>query len=131
MNRVDDAPMRLVIVSGLSGSGKSVALNLLEDLDFYCMDNVPAALLDTLVTEIFATRDSNYANLALGVDARNRPRDLRVVRHRESLQSLLQVAFGRPEPGVHAQSPPRRRLSRARRTGPRHRSTRSSIKVSN
>ena len=76
--------MHLVIVSGLSGSGKSVALNLLEDLDFYCIDNVPAALLDTLVTEIFATRDSNYANLALGVDARNRPRDL------DSVPGLIQ-----------------------------------------
>ena len=37
--------MRLVIVSGLSGSGKSVALHMLEDIDFYCVDNIPAALL--------------------------------------------------------------------------------------
>jgi UPF0042 nucleotide-binding protein len=76
MLRNDDAAMRLIIVSGLSGSGKSVALNLLEDLNFYCIDNVPAALLDTLVTEIVATRDSIYSNLAVGVDARNRARDL-------------------------------------------------------
>ena len=37
--------MRLVVVSGLSGSGKSVALHMLEDLDYYCVDNIPAGLL--------------------------------------------------------------------------------------
>lgn len=71
--------MRLVIVSGLSGSGKSVALNLLEDLNFYCIDNVPAALLDTIITELVATADSIYDNLAVGVDARNRSADLQSV----------------------------------------------------
>jgi len=69
--------MRLIIVSGLSGSGKSVALNLLEDLNFYCIDNVPAALLDTVITELVATADSIYDNLAVGVDARNRSADLK------------------------------------------------------
>jgi len=69
--------MRLIIVSGLSGSGKSVALNLLEDLNFYCIDNVPAALLDTVITELVATADSIYNNLAVGVDARNRSTDLK------------------------------------------------------
>ncbi len=81
--------MRLIIVSGLSGSGKSVALNLLEDLDFYCIDNVPAALLDTMVTEIVATRDGVYENLAVGVDARNRARDL------DSLPALIRDLRGR------------------------------------
>ena len=69
--------MRLIIISGLSGSGKSVALNLLEDLNFYCIDNVPAALLDTVITELVATADSIYDNLAVGVDARNRSADLK------------------------------------------------------
>jgi UPF0042 nucleotide-binding protein len=68
--------MRLVIISGLSGSGKSVALNVLEDLDFYCIDNVPAVLLDTLISQLAATKDTIYDNLAVGVDARNRARDL-------------------------------------------------------
>ena len=68
--------MRLIIVSGLSGSGKSVALHLLEDLDFYCIDNVPAALLDTVITDLVATEDEIYNNLAVGVDARNRSADL-------------------------------------------------------
>ena len=39
---------RLVIITGLSGSGKSVALDMLEDLDFYCIDNLPIALLPAL-----------------------------------------------------------------------------------
>jgi len=40
---------RLVVVSGLSGSGKSVALNMLEDLGWYCIDNIPAGLVQGLV----------------------------------------------------------------------------------
>ena len=59
--------MRLVIISGLSGSGKSVALNVLEDLDFYCIDNVPAVLLDTMISQLTASKDSIYDNLAVGV----------------------------------------------------------------
>ena len=42
--------MHLVIVSGLSGSGKSVALNMLEDLGWYCIDNIPAGLLNAFVS---------------------------------------------------------------------------------
>ena len=68
--------MRLIIVSGLSGSGKTVALNVLEDLDFYCIDNMPAALLDTLISHVVETRDPIFENLAIGVDARNRAVDL-------------------------------------------------------
>ena len=69
-------PMRLIIVSGLSGSGKTVALHQFEDVGFYCIDNVPAALLATMIGEITATRDPLYANLAIGIDARNRAADL-------------------------------------------------------
>lgn len=68
--------MRLIIVSGLSGSGKSVALNLLEDAGFYCIDNVPAALLGSVISQIVATGDPFYDNLAVGVDARSRASDL-------------------------------------------------------
>jgi len=68
--------VRLIIVSGLSGSGKTVALHHFEDLGFYCIDNMPAALLATLIGEITATQDPLYANLAVGIDARNRAADL-------------------------------------------------------
>lgn len=68
--------MRLIIVSGLSGSGKSVALHHFEDLGFYCIDNVPAAVLATIFGEITATQDPMFTNLAIGIDARNRAADL-------------------------------------------------------
>ena len=68
--------MRLLIVSGLSGSGKSVALHVLEDLGFYCIDNLPAALLKAAVVDVTAGIQPKSRNLALGIDARNRPQDL-------------------------------------------------------
>ncbi|MBN8279863.1 MAG: RNase adapter RapZ [Gammaproteobacteria bacterium] len=68
--------MRLIIVSGLSGSGKTVALHHFEDLGFYCIDNMPVGLLATLLDEITATQDPLYDNLAIGIDARNRATDL-------------------------------------------------------
>ncbi len=68
--------MRLIIVSGLSGSGKTVALHHLEDLGFYCIDNVPASLLRSLISELINLKDPVYEKLALGVDARNRAPDL-------------------------------------------------------
>ncbi len=80
--------MRLVIISGLSGSGKSVALHLLEDVGFYCIDNVPAALLGSMISQIIATGDRFYENLAVGVDARSRAADL------ESLPLLVQQLRG-------------------------------------
>jgi UPF0042 nucleotide-binding protein len=68
--------MRLIIVSGLSGSGKSVALHVLEDLGYYCIDNMPAALLDSVVDEVTSGGDQSAQLLAVGVDARNRRKDL-------------------------------------------------------
>lgn len=81
--------MRLVIVSGLSGSGKSVALDALEDMGFYCIDNVPAALLEGLIIQTIEARDALYDNMAVGVDARNRAADL------QSLPDLLDSLKGR------------------------------------
>lgn len=68
--------MRLIIVSGLSGSGKSVALHVLEDLGYYCIDNMPAALLNSVVDEVTLGGDQPAQLLAVGVDARNRRKDL-------------------------------------------------------
>ena len=75
--------MRLIIVSGLSGSGKSVALDALEDLGFYCIDNIPAALLGGLINQMIESQDAVYDNMAVGVDARNTAADL------DSLPDLL------------------------------------------
>jgi UPF0042 nucleotide-binding protein len=68
--------MNLVIISGLSGSGKSVALQALEDMDFYCIDNLPVSLLNPFATEISAQKQPGYENVAVGIDARNHPDQL-------------------------------------------------------
>ena len=62
---------RLIIVSGLSGSGKTIALHVLEDLGYYCIDNLPAALIKSAVDEV-----TQNPMLAVGIDARNRVEDL-------------------------------------------------------
>jgi UPF0042 nucleotide-binding protein len=62
--------MQLVIISGLSGSGKSVALNVLEDAAFYCVDNLPASLL---IETVAFLRNAGYERLAVTVDARSGP----------------------------------------------------------
>ena len=68
--------MRLVIVSGLSGSGKSVALHMLEDLDYYCVDNIPAGLLPMFISHTVRSQEATYGSTAVGVDARNRPSEI-------------------------------------------------------
>lgn len=59
----------LVLVSGLSGSGKSVALNALEDHGYYCVDNLPGAMLPALAGQI-ESNPERYRRLAVGIDAR-------------------------------------------------------------
>ncbi len=76
--------MRLIIVSGLSGSGKTIALHVLEDLGYYCIDNMPAALLKSVVAEVTSGSDQPTQLLAVGVDARNRRKDL------EALPDLIE-----------------------------------------
>lgn len=66
---------RLVVLTGLSGAGKSVALRALEDLDFYCVDNLPVALIPALMASSRGGH-ADYPRVAVGVDARNRPEDL-------------------------------------------------------
>jgi UPF0042 nucleotide-binding protein len=68
--------LRLVIISGVSGSGKSVALHVLEDLGFYCVDNIPVGLLKPFVDEIVRRNDPAFDDVGIGLDARSRPRDL-------------------------------------------------------
>lgn len=60
----------VVVISGLSGSGKSTALNVFEDLGYFCVDGLPAGLMPKLV-ELFEAKDRNlYRGLALGMDMR-------------------------------------------------------------
>ena len=61
--------MRIVFVTGMSGAGKSTALNFLEDSGYYCVDNLPVQLIGKFV-ELVSMSDSEYERVALGVDVR-------------------------------------------------------------
>ncbi|CAH7309461.1 RNase adaptor protein RapZ [Vibrio chagasii] len=67
--------MRLIVVSGQSGAGKSVALRVLEDLGYYCVDNLPVNLLNNFVESV---RESNQ-NVAVSIDIRNLPKEPQLV----------------------------------------------------
>ena len=71
--------MQLIVVSGRSGSGKTVALRVLEDLGYYCVDNLPVNLLPQLIVSV----ESQYDKLAVSIDVRNLPSDP------EKLENLL------------------------------------------
>jgi RNase adapter protein RapZ len=64
-------PPRLIIVTGVSGSGRASAMRVLEDLGFYCVDNLPVALAPN-VAHLAAGRDPALRGVALGVDPRER-----------------------------------------------------------
>ena len=87
--------MRIVVISGLSGSGKSVALKVLEDTGFYCVDNLPAALLPETLDYL---RLSGVSDAAISIDARSGaglpglPDDLERLRQRYDLRVLFLTA---------------------------------------
>ncbi|UTV28042.1 RNase adapter RapZ [Photobacterium atrarenae] len=74
--------MMLMVVSGRSGSGKSVALRVLEDLGYYCVDNLPVNLLPQLVSTV----DNQQQDIAVSIDVRNMPDDPDEIR--ETLSKL-------------------------------------------
>ena len=79
-----ETPMQLLLLTGMSGSGKSIALNALEDLGYYCVDNLPAKLLPEVVEYL---RQSNHVHVAISVDVRSveslplLPQHILVLRH--------------------------------------------------
>jgi RNase adapter protein RapZ len=80
--------MKLVIVSGLSGAGKTVALKQYEDLGYTCIDNLPLNLLDALISDALHHPSDRYAELALGIDARENPQLIaQFATHLEQLQA--------------------------------------------
>ncbi|MEZ8611983.1 RNase adapter RapZ [Vibrio sp. 10N.247.311.14] len=80
--------MRLIVVSGQSGAGKSVALRVLEDLGYYCVDNLPVNLLKNFVESV---RESNQ-NVAVSIDIRNLPKEPQLVTDTlEQLESATNI----------------------------------------
>ena len=70
--------MKLVIISGRSGSGKSTVLNILEDNGYFCIDNLPAGLLPSLIDK--SRQDTGeHARLAICIDARNQTHDIKTL----------------------------------------------------
>lgn len=79
--------MKLVIISGLSGSGKSIALDTLEDCGYYCIDNLPVVLLQDFIDHVMLEDREPYQKTAIGIDARNQsekladfPENLKLIR---------------------------------------------------
>lgn len=82
--------MRLVVVSGRSGSGKTVSLHVLEDLGFYCIDNLPVDMLPGVVLKL----QDIHPRLAVSIDARNLP---------SNVQLLKEVISELRQPGWHCE----------------------------
>lgn len=68
--------MKLLIVSGISGAGKTTALHVLEDMDYYCIDNLPVGLLIEFAKQMSSLPVDAYQGAAIGVDVRNLTDDL-------------------------------------------------------
>ncbi len=78
--------MQLVLISGLSGSGKSVALNVMEDCGHYVVDNLPSVLLPQLVTHL---RGAGYQRIAVAVDVRSGASIAALPQQLEALQVMV------------------------------------------
>lgn len=78
-----ETPSRIVIVSGLAGAGKSVALRALEDIGYHCIDNLPALLLDAFVDQLIAG-EFPWSSIAIALDSRD-----------DSLPAIFENAFPR------------------------------------
>ncbi|MFY0701363.1 MAG: RNase adapter RapZ [Bermanella sp.] len=88
--------MKLVVISGRSGSGKSTALDLLEDLGFYCIDNLPVGLLQNLLDQI-QSGQGQMNSVAVSIDARNIQADLAnfsgIVNQLDRKQCQLEIIY--------------------------------------
>lgn len=106
--------MKIVLISGLSGSGKSVALRLLEDLGYFCVDNLPLKLLPSLI--LYHINEEAVENLGISIDIRSRIDLCEARKHIENLRNQgheVEVLFLEAEEGVLV-----RRFSETRRSHP-------------
>jgi UPF0042 nucleotide-binding protein len=104
--------MRLVLISGLSGSGKSIALNVLEDADYFCVDNLPSSLLPVLVDTL---RDEGRERVAVAIDVRSGagigdlPAQLRALQEADDLEVQFLFLNAKDETLIRRYSETRRR----------------------
>ena len=88
--------MKLTIISGRSGSGKSTVLHVLEDHGYYCIDNLPASLLISLADRITAGA-TEISNVAVSIDARNSSTDLQqapmMIKELKARKLLIEIIF--------------------------------------
>lgn len=93
--------LRLIIVSGLSGSGKSIVLNTLEDEGFYCVDNLPLSLLPDFTHRMLEQGINIYPSIAVGIDARSGPKDLQnfenIIAEVKKLPIQVEIVFLKAE----------------------------------
>ena len=61
--------MEVLIITGMSGAGKSQAANALEDMGYYCVDNIPPLIIPSFI-ELFICKDNGFNKLAIGTDIR-------------------------------------------------------------
>jgi UPF0042 nucleotide-binding protein len=73
--------MKLMVISGRSGSGKSTCLHVLEDIGYYCVDNLPASMLGTLTESVSNDLHPEFQEVAVSIDARNISEDLEKFPH--------------------------------------------------
>ena len=86
--------MKLILVTGLSGSGKSIALHTLEDLGYYCIDNLPVFLLRELGRRLSQEHQPVFERSAVGIDARNQT---------EQLEEVPEIVEGLRAQGIHCE----------------------------
>ena len=82
--------MKLVILTGMSGAGKSTALKMMEDIGFYCVDNLPIPLIEKFI-ELADLRNTELQKVAVGVDIRSG-------QALEDLQDILCLLYTSPSP---------------------------------
>lgn len=80
--------MNIYIISGLSGSGKTIALQALEDMGFYCIDNLPAGLLPHFAKQLINPESNRSQRAAVSIDARNRDFLKSLPTHLQELEQL-------------------------------------------
>lgn len=73
--------IKIQIITGLSGSGKTIALHTLEDLGYYCIDNLPVYLLESFTNHLVDKPEAIYAQTAIGIDARSQPDEIPKLPH--------------------------------------------------